>query len=376
MSTSTQHGYLLLADISGYTSYLAGTELDHAQGILSELLETIVGRLKGGMTLSKLEGDCVFCYGLESDFRRGETVLEMIEATYLAFRDKVDSIRHSTTCTCNACRAIGTLDLKFITHHGDFAVQTVAGARELVGSDVNLAHRLLKNHVVEQTGWRAYALFTAPSLAHIGLSPDGLRQIAEEYEYLGTVDTFSLDLRALCDELRARRRVVVTAADALYTYMAEFDAPPSRVWEWLNDPALRNLWAPGLTWGAQHRPGGRTAPGAVNHCAHGKGTSVETLLDVRPFDYITSEMTDGGTAMRRTITFEALDDGRRTRTRHYIDLVKLPRPRPRPIMKKRFPAMLDGLYKYKPSYDCAPRRLSERMATEGSADAGPEAKRV
>ena len=30
METKTQHGYLVLVDISGYTSYLAATELEHA----------------------------------------------------------------------------------------------------------------------------------------------------------------------------------------------------------------------------------------------------------------------------------------------------------------------------------------------------------
>ena len=41
MEQKAQHGYLVLADISGYTSYLAGVELDHAQGVLTDLLETI-----------------------------------------------------------------------------------------------------------------------------------------------------------------------------------------------------------------------------------------------------------------------------------------------------------------------------------------------
>ncbi|HLE27394.1 MAG TPA: hypothetical protein VI793_04710 [Anaerolineales bacterium] len=52
METKTQHGYLVFADISGYTSCLAGTELDHAHEILTDLLETIVGRLKGLLTTS------------------------------------------------------------------------------------------------------------------------------------------------------------------------------------------------------------------------------------------------------------------------------------------------------------------------------------
>ena len=44
MSTSSsivKHGYLLLADISGYTSFLTQTELDHSQEILTDLLETV-----------------------------------------------------------------------------------------------------------------------------------------------------------------------------------------------------------------------------------------------------------------------------------------------------------------------------------------------
>jgi hypothetical protein len=56
METKTQHGYLILADLSGFTSYLAGVELEHAHEILTELLELIVERLKSALTISKLEG--------------------------------------------------------------------------------------------------------------------------------------------------------------------------------------------------------------------------------------------------------------------------------------------------------------------------------
>jgi len=45
MTDQTQHGYLLLADISGYTSYLSKVELDHAHEILTDLLESIVNRV-------------------------------------------------------------------------------------------------------------------------------------------------------------------------------------------------------------------------------------------------------------------------------------------------------------------------------------------
>ena len=88
--TSTQQGYLVLADISGYTSYLAGTELDHSQAILTELLELVIERFETHLTIAKLEGDAVFAYAPAERIQRGETLLELIELTYVAFVDRRD----------------------------------------------------------------------------------------------------------------------------------------------------------------------------------------------------------------------------------------------------------------------------------------------
>ncbi|MGW8181157.1 MAG: DUF2652 domain-containing protein, partial [bacterium] len=156
MNQGTKHGYLILADISGYTAYLAGVELTHAQDILAELLELIVERFSPLLSIAKLEGDAVFAYASQRKITRGETLLELVESTYLAFRDRVVTIRRQTTCECKACQAIPSLDLKFILHHGEYHSQTVSGNTELVGTDVNLVHRLLKNQVSETTGWKAY----------------------------------------------------------------------------------------------------------------------------------------------------------------------------------------------------------------------------
>lgn len=52
METKTQHGYLVLADISGYTSFMAAVELEHAQDVLSKLLELPVHQLTPTCTLS------------------------------------------------------------------------------------------------------------------------------------------------------------------------------------------------------------------------------------------------------------------------------------------------------------------------------------
>ena len=144
MSGEVQQGYFLLADISGYTSFLTRTELDHSHEILTDLLETVLGRFKSLLTVHKIEGDAIFAYSPESRGVRGERLLELIEDTYTDFRERMKNVRRHTTCTCRACQSIPMLDLKFMAHHGDFVVQNISGIRELVGADVNLVHRLLE----------------------------------------------------------------------------------------------------------------------------------------------------------------------------------------------------------------------------------------
>jgi hypothetical protein len=316
--TGTQHGYLVIADISGYTSYVAKTELEHSQEILAELLEVIVAQLTTLLTLSKLEGDAVFGYVSELRVPRSETILELVESTYVAFKDKVLNMNRRTTCTCNACLNIPMLDLKFIVHHGDYIRQQIMDMHELVGSAVNLAHRLLKNSVAEATGWHAYALFTEAALAHMGiaLDADGAHASVEHYEHLGDVPARSFNLQERYKALSAARRVVLLEKDADVIFHIRVDAPPPVVWTWLNDSGKRNLCAvTTLQWRAGERAKGRTGVGARNHCAHGGGESTETIVDWRPFDYYSTESTMPqmkGLMMHETSRLEPLDDGRAT----------------------------------------------------------------
>src|SRR5512140_554932 len=170
MTAETEHGYLVLADISGYTSFLAKVELEHADEILTELMNVIVEQFKTLLTISKLEGDAVFANASETRVPVGERLLELIENTYYAFRRRRDASQRHPTCTCRACQSLPSLDLKFFVHHGDYIVQNISGIRELVGTDVNLVHRLTKNHIAEATGWQAYSLFTEKALEHIHIS--------------------------------------------------------------------------------------------------------------------------------------------------------------------------------------------------------------
>ena len=202
MERKTQTGYLVLADISGYTSFVAKTEIEHADIALSYLLETIVEKIGSLLTVSKLEGDAVFCYCAADNIPEGKSLLELVDQTYLEFRDKAQDLYAHATCDCKACKAIPTLDLKFIVHHGDFIIQQVAGIKDLLGTDVNLIHRLSKNHVAEATGWHGYALFTNQGLEKMQTDKKSFIQQTEAYEHLGEVETYVMNMHARYDGMK------------------------------------------------------------------------------------------------------------------------------------------------------------------------------
>ena len=202
MERKTQTGYLVLADISGYTSYVAQTEIEHADMALSYLLETLVEQLSSLLIITQLEGDAVFAYIEESKLAEAESLVELIDQTYLAFREKALALYAGATCPCRACKALPTLDLKFMVHHGEFLIQNVAGVSHLLGTDVNLIHRLAKNRVTESTGWKGYALFTDPALERMQHSKDDFFKQSESYEHLGEVDVYCMDMHPRYHEMK------------------------------------------------------------------------------------------------------------------------------------------------------------------------------
>lgn len=366
MDTKTHTGYLVLADISGYTSYLAGVELEHANGVLSDLLETIVTRFKSLLTIVKLEGDAVFAFAPEAKVPRGETLLELFESTYVAFCDRRAAAQRRTTCECNACRAIPKLDLKFIAHHGDYILQRVAGITELLGSDVNLVHRLLKNHVAAATGWRAYALFTAQSLPRMDLSPAGLgaHEQVETYEHLGAVTTYSLDLRPRYLASLEARRIFISPQEADFALASDLPVAPPVLWSWLNEPKRRARWEAHDSVKAGARPGGRTGVGARNHCVHGKNLIPEVILDWQPFEYFTVEQDVLGLKFLLTHRLEPLPTGG---TRWHT-LFKIKPPLPAALVGQDPSAP----FKASPAMNWHPnlaRMLAEEFSAAGSEEA-------
>ena len=310
MTEQLRLGYLVLADISGYTSFLAKVEIEHAHEILTDLLETLVKRFQSLLTISKLEGDAVFAFVEENKVPRGETVLELIESTYADFRQRRDTSKRVTTCNCRACQSMPSLELKFFVHYGSFMVQHVAGIRELLGSDVNLIHRLTKNHITDQTGWRAYALFTQRALETTQLELEDVHEQMETYEHLGDIETVTIDLLPRYDILIAKNIYFIPLEEADANASHTYKLSDAELWQVITSTDILNAVERNrVTWSPLNRPGGRTGIGASNHCAHSKGFYRETIVDWHPFHYYTGHGVGGPFAFYAMYEITPLADG-------------------------------------------------------------------
>jgi len=188
-------GFLILADISGFTAFVAGTELEHGAQVTGVLLEAVMRRLSPPLEIQELEGDAVFAIGPDGALPDGSVLPALLADAFDVFKEEQRKLAQDESCACRACSDVPRLDLKLVVHHGRFVRQTVGGRARVAGPDVILVHRLLKNPV----GGSAYLLLTASALERVGVDPvsTGMQQYFVSYPHLGEVPCFVADLESL-----------------------------------------------------------------------------------------------------------------------------------------------------------------------------------
>lgn len=360
---AVQQGYFLIADITGYTQYLSETELDHAQSILSSLLNLLIQHTKPPLIISRLAGDAVISYGLKDNFVQGQTFAESIDDTYVSFRRMVELMVRNTTCQCKACQNIGSLDLKFFVHYGAFAVQKLDAHDELVGSDVNLLHRLLKNHVTEALGLRAYTLFTDAAIHQLGLENlSGLVRHEESYEHLGPVTVWIEDMHPVWETKKRQAQVTVTLDNELFRASIEIALRPELVWDYLIQPQHFNVFVGAQKIEIDRRAGDKITTGSVFQCYHGPdGAQPLTVVEWQPFERVVTEfpmpIPIKGTTGICEIRFEPIEGG----TRLTQVMSKSRGPLLGRLMADR------GFLKFKPKLDADMVRFKQHVEADWAA---------
>lgn len=139
--------FIFIPDIGGFTRFVNATEINHAQHIISELLEVIIDANQLGMSVSEVEGDAVLFYSL--DIPKVDQVLNQAKQTFIDFHAHLRKYDLERVCQCGACTSAADLTLKIIAHCGEIGFTRVKEVEKPFGGPLVQSHRLLKNDVKE-----------------------------------------------------------------------------------------------------------------------------------------------------------------------------------------------------------------------------------
>jgi hypothetical protein len=194
---TSERAALLIADIGGYTEYMGSHRmtLAHAEVNTARMLDRMI-RAARGFDLVEIEGDAAFLSrpaGARDPDTTITDILQVAVAMHRAFHIERQYVA-TNLCPCGGCREAGNLTLKFVAHVGEVATQTIRGRIKLVGIDVILVHRLLKNSVEIPE----YVLISEELYSTDEASlPGPVREISPDLEGIGTVRAYFVDVADL-----------------------------------------------------------------------------------------------------------------------------------------------------------------------------------
>ncbi|MGI9821931.1 DUF2652 domain-containing protein [Agromyces sp. Marseille-Q5079] len=187
---------LLIADIGGYTDYMSShrMSLAHAEVNTARMLERMIDAAPG-FDLIEIEGDAAF---LSRQAEAGDAdgtdtlvgILQAASAMHHAFHLERQYVA-ANLCPCSGCKGPDGLKLKFVAHVGDVATQSIRDRTKLVGIDVILVHRMLKNPVeIPEYVLLSEELYRTGE----GSVPGPVHEVSPEFEGFGEVRAYFVDV--------------------------------------------------------------------------------------------------------------------------------------------------------------------------------------
>jgi len=177
-----------------------------------------------------------------------------------------------------------------------------------------LVHRLAKNRIKAETGFKAYAAFTQSVMDVLGLEDfqKSLFPHREAFADVGEVQMYVDDMHKVWERLKGRIRIEVRPEAALLIREYVFPVPPSTLWEYLTKPEYRAIVLGASKLELRNQAQGRAAVDSVYYCYHGNMESRQIILDWQPFkQYTIDGATPLGVTFYTTFKLEPDRDGTR-----------------------------------------------------------------
>lgn len=266
-------GTFVLADIGGYTKFLTGVGITHAKEVTEHLLNRLIKSTDRNWKVANVMGDCVFFYSETP--APAATTFRLLRGLHEEFQDAQLDIASGSTCRCGACDRTEDLSLKFVVHAGEFDVQNIGGRKELIGQEIIVATRLLKNSVPV----REYVIATHAAAGVAEQADEPAHKGRDELESIGPMEYSYVDLGPVRDAYQKSKAFHVTPEQSDLTVVSEIDAPASVVWEAVSKLEKRKIWQMSISK-MENIQGKPDSVGEVHSCVHGGKKFVHATIAI------------------------------------------------------------------------------------------------
>lgn len=203
MNTSSKEGTALICipDISGFTRFMVENNTEFSKKIIPSLLRTIINSNKINLSVGEIEGDAVVFYR----FGVMPTLMEIIEQCklfYINFNSKLKDLMSEFADDFQKNASTNRLSLKIVVHAAEISSTHIEGIPKLIGEDVVVIHKLLKNSIEEPE----YILLTDKLLINYSKEEiaevfnwDKLIKGKDKYEFIGLINYSYITLNPVSD---------------------------------------------------------------------------------------------------------------------------------------------------------------------------------
>ncbi|RNI30051.1 DUF2652 domain-containing protein [Rufibacter immobilis] len=141
----SQPALLFIPDISGFTRFMHENGVRYSRNLIADLLEIIIEANILNMEVCEIQGDAILFYKI-GDPPAIEQMVSQCKQIFLDFQNYL-RIMDRDKFLPSAKLSDNKLTLKIVVHYGRISVTQIRDHIKLMGTDVILAHRLLKNSI-------------------------------------------------------------------------------------------------------------------------------------------------------------------------------------------------------------------------------------
>jgi hypothetical protein len=242
---------LFIPDISGFTRFIETSASPLAPFLIADLLEILIEANTLDMEVSEIQGDAILFYRLGPPPPVHELVAQC-RSIFLDFQNYLRLVERDNASELGAALRAHDLTLKIVVHYGRVNVAQIRQFTKLMGRDVIVVHRLLKNNI---TG-SEYLLLSegylkTQTLTDLNRSFTWTRLLGGKttYEYIGDVNyryAYLTPLRLLLNGHNTPEGMPSGRGNSLKVRHA-IRVPAAYAFRLVRNLRLRSVWLEGAT---------------------------------------------------------------------------------------------------------------------------------